>query len=337
LSATNFHACGETTADDGSRRKLKLKALEIRQSNLVKPSKSLNRTTEAIESTTTLETTVGSATPPEDLLNFWREDPLTNEHHEHWHLVYPLRPINFPSGTKPNDGYKLGDRHGELFAYMHQQMLARYDAERLGLGLPRVEAFDVHPLTDKGFTAPIPQGYDPGDLKLWDGEQWYLFRERTAGASLSDLAVKESGFEWTSQRPGAKITDQVRFGNALFSAAMSNKYSLLQPESNVTIDNLGDTVEANVNSEDYYGNSNQNNYKLYGNFHNDGHIHFMFFDNQIPSGVMGVTSAAIRDPIFFRWHKLIDDIYFSYQETLPTYDFSQTDKAETTAKVPATT
>ena len=73
------------------------------------------------------------ATPPEKRLDFWREDPLMNDHHEHWHLVYPA------SGRpSPNGVVALGDRHGELFAYMHQQMIARYDAERLSVGLSRV-------------------------------------------------------------------------------------------------------------------------------------------------------------------------------------------------------
>ena len=34
--------------------------------------------------------------------------------------------------------FKVRPRHGELFFYMHQQMLARYDAERVGAGLRRV-------------------------------------------------------------------------------------------------------------------------------------------------------------------------------------------------------
>ena len=36
---------------------------------------------------------------------------------------------------------KTKDRQGELFYYMHQQMLARYDTERLAVGLMRVEPY----------------------------------------------------------------------------------------------------------------------------------------------------------------------------------------------------
>jgi len=86
-----------------------------------------------------------------------------NDHHEHWHLVYPA------SGRpSPNGVVALGDRHGELFAYMHQQMIARYDAERLSVGLSRVRAFD-------DYRAEIADGYDP-EAWLWNGEEWFLFR-----------------------------------------------------------------------------------------------------------------------------------------------------------------
>ena len=43
--------------------------------------------------------------------------------------------------TDGTDVMQTKDRQGELFYYMHQQMLARYDAERLAVGLPRVDAF----------------------------------------------------------------------------------------------------------------------------------------------------------------------------------------------------
>lgn len=47
---------------------------------------------------------------------YWREDVGINLHHWHWHLVYPFeadaRIVN-------------KDRRGELFYYMHQQIIAR--------------------------------------------------------------------------------------------------------------------------------------------------------------------------------------------------------------------
>src|ERR1044072_4214156 len=182
-----------------ARATLKLKPLEVRHPNLVRSSTAraepvaplTEAVAEAAPKKKVKKKPVAGATPPEDKLNHWREDPLLNEHHEHWHLVYPLRPVGFPPGTpKPEGGFPLGSRHGELFAYMHQQMLARYDAERVSAGVPRVKAFDTPPFTDKKFTAKIPEGYDPGPLQLFIGpqpDQWYQFRARPADAVLSDI------------------------------------------------------------------------------------------------------------------------------------------------------
>ena len=48
---------------------------------------------------------------------YFREDIGINLHHWHWHLVYPFdAPRNIVEK----------DRRGELFYYMHQQILARY-------------------------------------------------------------------------------------------------------------------------------------------------------------------------------------------------------------------
>ena len=160
-----------------ARDQIKFKPLEIRQPELVRPSRTLTqKITDLVVPASGFmpARSIGGATEPEDRLEFWREDPLLNEHHEHWHLVYPTAPLPSVAGAKPPAGYKLGDRHGELFAYMHEQMIARYDAERLAVGLPRVTPFDLHPLTDLQFTAPIPEGYDPGQLRLWDGARAHL-------------------------------------------------------------------------------------------------------------------------------------------------------------------
>ncbi len=318
-----------------ARATLKLKPLEVRQPNLVRPSTAAPAAPSAADVEAAPKKKVkkkpagAGATPPEDKLSYWREDPLLNEHHEHWHLVYPLRPVGFPQGTpKPEGGFPLGSRHGELFAYMHQQMLARYDAERVSAGVPRVKAFDTQPFTDKKFTAKIPEGYDPGPLQLFIGgpEPWYQFRARPANAVLTDLTLDESpegGTNWGARTVGAKISDLVKFGNALHDSVKSGNFDLIGPGNPLTIDTIGSATEASANSIDAYGIANPKNFRLYGNTHNDGHVHFMLFDNIAPYGVMVTPATAIRDPVFFRWHKLVDDVFYLYQQLkLEPYDFS---------------
>lgn len=50
---------------------------------------------------------------------YWREDLGLNLHHWHWHLVYPF---GFTEADLP---VVNKDRRGELFYYMHQQIVAR--------------------------------------------------------------------------------------------------------------------------------------------------------------------------------------------------------------------
>ncbi len=277
-----------------ARALVKVKPLEERQANLIAPSKALKFAGEE-----------AGSTPPENILDFWREDPLINEHHEHWHIVYPMSGRPSPSG-----GYELGDRHGELFAYMHEQMIARYDAERLAVGLQRVDRFS-------DYRATIPQGYNPGNLRLRnDDGTWYQFRARPAGATISDLTGD------FAKRPGAKLVNQEAFRDRLFEAAKTGIFQELPSQKPVKIDNLGNTEEANINSVDYYGSGNEKNNLIYGNHHNDGHIHLMLFDNISPFGVMAETATAVRDPIFWRWHKHIDSIFHTWKEQQPPHDFS---------------
>ena len=69
-------------------------------------------------------------------------------------------------------------RRGEMFLFMHRQMLARYNTERIALGLPLVEAFNrytfsyymlictsntnstLHLIIRPQWSQPLMQGYD---------------------------------------------------------------------------------------------------------------------------------------------------------------------------------
>lgn len=308
----------------------------------------------------TAEAEAAGATGDEHRLDFWREDVLANEHHEHWHEVYPFAGL-FPSDwtqwaaqadrqglrellerldppppdwasfvtTAPpeqirdaflsraqtliNRGqglwrqylnslsarafgtlFHLNDRHGELFFYMHQQMLARYDAERLAHGLSR-----VLPLSD--FNAEIPEGYDPGPaLKEFDG-----FSERQPGQTLADDAADSI------------ITNLGALGTAVDGRAFQGTNGNVA----ITRTNIGDNTEGTVGRLRPQMRSD-----VYPGIHNFGHN---FISNlSEPNGdgdrvgVMASTRTAIRDPAFWRWHKAIDDVSFAWQETQDPYRFA---------------
>lgn len=238
------------------------------------------------------------ATPPEKRLDFWREDPLMNDHHEHWHLVYPASGRPTPNGVVAR-----GDRHGELFAYMHQQMIARYDAERLSVGLSRVRAFD-------DYRAEIADGYDP-EAWLWNGEEWFLFRARPAGTMIGDLRPQPPD----GRPPGWKISEQETYRDRISEAGATGSFVVDAQQIPVEAVNLGDTTEASLGSIDKRRTT-------YGDLHNMGHVHFAFYDNQPPPGVMISIATAVRDPVFWQWHEHIDSIFRDWQEGQSPYDFS---------------
>ena len=106
---------------------------------------------------------------PEHRLWYFREDMGINLHHWHWHLVYPFEAADRAIVAK--------DRRGELFYYMHQQVMARYNMERFSNNLPRVVRFN-------NFREPIAEGYFPKMDSLVASRAW---PPRFQNTTLKDL------------------------------------------------------------------------------------------------------------------------------------------------------
>jgi hypothetical protein len=60
---------------------------------------------------------------PENWLAYFREDIALNLHHWNWHIDFPFIDAKDKFG---NDVKMNKDRRGELFLYMHHQVIARY-------------------------------------------------------------------------------------------------------------------------------------------------------------------------------------------------------------------
>jgi hypothetical protein len=275
-------------------------------------------------------------------LDYWREDPLANEHHQHWHEVYPytgLPPRDFGAwlaersqdelvailnalqpdprwadfvrsrtpaqlaelfgrvvqvdGVRdlPRELYRLlfhlNDRQGELFFYMHQQMLARYDAELLSAGLQRVEPFGP-----AAWGKPISAGQDPTDVEG--------FSRREPDQTLHKQDADRL-------RAMAKAIEQARSDGLRTDGG-----------GTVAIDraNLGEAVEATVwQLHELDGAS-------YPGLHNSGHVAISRLSKPPDPGVMISTVTAIRDQAFWQWHKFIDDVNAGWQDDLEPYDFA---------------
>nr|WP_250814030.1 tyrosinase family protein [Neorhizobium tomejilense] len=246
----------------------------------------LRRTAEtaALRAPVTDITLGSSSTGEEARLDWFREDPLANEHHEHWHLVYPNRV----------EAAEIKERHGELFYYMHQQMLARYDTERVAAGLPTVVA-----LSD--LKGSLGEGYDPGRLTV----NGIAYNPRPANASMKDLDESNT------------VDDLARYDSNLQSAArnqaLGNAPDVTQLSGHAGSDLLGHEAEStNRAAHD----------ALYSNHHGMGHGLIGAANlSETAAPVMFFPATAIRDPVFWRWHRHVDDIHFGYQDALEPHEF----------------
>lgn len=239
------------------------------------------------------------STPPEHRMDWFREDPLANEHHQHWHVVYPRRGI---PGSNPR---RLKDRHGELFLYMHQQMLARYDAERIAT--PGLEP--VKPFTN--YREPILEGYDPGGLMTVNPSgEFDSYSARPTGTVLRDLEASDIVGVYS-------ILDHERYRDRTLDAIDSGFFRQGEefvdiPEGLAGSELLGLTNETTMRSVST---------SFYGNHHGFGHV-LSALAIADGTGVMWNTATAIRDPFFWRWHRHVDDLYFRHQERSAPHSFS---------------
>lgn len=248
----------------------------------------------------------GHSTPErENQLEWFRADPLQCEHHYHWHVVYPSM------GTQ--DATK--ERQGELFIYMHTQMIARYDAERLAVGLDPVEIY-------LDFEAAVPVGHDPGTfVRAFD----YDLRE--PGVKPRDVDLR-----------GRKIAvAKMQAANTAWAASIDGgRFEQAGESAEINPDLLGHTIEASIGrfcDRHMHGNCDVNCFREYEsryyNYHNNGHVMLAFINPDSGKlGAMSTTSTATRDPIFWMWHKHIDRQSQLWQDSQPPNDFSDAPPVE---------
>ena len=240
-----------------------------------------------------LESLVTDDLVGEDRLHWFREDLFLNEHHRHWHLVYPT------VGAPRPGRLEMKDRQGELFVYMHQQMLARYDTERLAAGLPPVD-----PLSDVSTT--LGDGYDPnarppaniGYLSRGDGEFIAAF-------GANDLASRQQTFldvVATGEIDGRAVPRTPDFLGSLL-------------ESNLSV--FGPTLSTQAELDARLQFLGSRGFQL----HNSGHGQIAAVPNA-GNRVMNNPHTSLQDPVFWRWHRMIDDLAERFYETLPPHDFS---------------
>ncbi|CAH0713851.1 unnamed protein product, partial [Brenthis ino] len=222
----------------------------------------------------------------EHRLAYFREDLGVNLHHRYWHLVYPFSG-RFEIVNK--------DRRGELFFYMHSQIIARYNGERLNNALPRVKKFN-------NWDEPIPEAYYPKLDSLTTSRGWpprqANMRWQDVNRVPDNLRVSVADMQrWRKNVEEAIATGMVR-----------NRDGSMSP---LNINLLGNLIESSILSP---------NPELYGALHNNGHVLTGYIHDPTSRyleyfGVMADEATTMRDPFFYRWHGFIDDLFQRYKES----------------------
>ncbi|MEA2663439.1 MAG: hypothetical protein QOI11_383 [Candidatus Eremiobacteraeota bacterium] len=207
---------------------------------------------------------------PEPEMDYFRHDIDLSDHHDHWHVIYP-------GGVDADSPI-----HGELFLYMHEQMLARYDTDRRAVGLepvkPYASTFDAY-ANDPVPATPVP---------FWVRQ---VFTD-------PPFSPRPDGFLPAQAWAG---TPTLRAQKAAFDKVAHAKYA--------SAEKLGADIEGiTAHASD----------PRPANLHNQGHVLLGFADPAAQTAAVMITTAtAMTDPVFYRWHRRIDDVSFAWQDAQP--------------------
>ncbi|GFF41023.1 hypothetical protein IFM51744_04665 [Aspergillus udagawae] len=244
---------------------------------------------------TTADTFQGPA-----LLSYWREDYDYNDHHVHWHMVFP------GTGVYINgENVRVIDRQGELFLYMHSQMVARYETEGLCWNMPPVRPWNQYDdVLEHGY-APVP-----GLVEYYGGyapfSSWYAIRNPNI-PDVPDAPVPRAKLEgWRDN-----IYQAIKDGYFMTRNKSTGEAKQLPLTGDNCLNIVGITVEAESAALHKLPDGFSLDEDLYGNLHNFGHDKFAelgyhkYLTKAEPYGLMISNFGSPRDSSFWPWHKHI--------------------------------
>uniref|UniRef100_A0ABD2XC80 Tyrosinase copper-binding domain-containing protein n=1 Tax=Trichogramma kaykai TaxID=54128 RepID=A0ABD2XC80_9HYME len=235
-----------------------------------------------------------SSSDEENRVAYWREDVDINTHYWHLSLLYPDVENAALFGKK--------DRQGEFFWYIHHQIIARYNAERLSNGLARVKPV-------KDFRQPIAEGYFS---KLDATAYGRSYPGRPANLSLAriDRPREKLNLDVSDlELYRARILEVVHRHEA-YNELDEQLIRKFDPENGV---NLLGNILFYAKDNSYYGN-------LRGSLlHALAAIHDPESRHGEELGPLADRATAMRDPAFYRVHALADELVLAYKDSLPAY------------------
>ncbi|XP_034241333.1 allergen Cr-PI-like [Thrips palmi] len=227
---------------------------------------------------------------PEQLLGYFTEDVGVNAYHAYAHLYMPFW-LNCEKY-----GITTCQIRGESFYYYYQQILARYNLQRMANYLPELEDFD--------WEESIKTGYNP-DLLYPNGAHFPVRADQQDVSSIQSYSVQD--IKAIEQR----IKDAIDSGFVL--GKDGNKIPITQYVKGINI--LGNIIEGNqdsVNSR-YYGSYQTMIRNLLALIMDPSQEH------GVAPGVIGHYETALRDPAFYILQKYVLGLFQQYQNNLPSY------------------
>ncbi|XP_011308418.1 arylphorin subunit alpha [Fopius arisanus] len=192
---------------------------------------------------------------------------------------------------------------GQFYYYIHQQLLARYNMERMSVGLKEMEDLNINKMIVPGFYSNLvySNGVAVPNRHFWTNVPMYKYKY-----------VKEI------MNIEQRIFDAIDSGMIMDK---NGKYINIYTHGGLEM--LGDLIEGNTNSCNtrYYGAIEILYRNLLGANYDCKHKNCM-----IPS-VLQTYTAALRDPMFYRMCKIITGFFLRYKCNLPAYTRSELDFA----------
>ncbi|XP_044731626.1 allergen Cr-PI-like [Chrysoperla carnea] len=226
-------------------------------------------------------------------LTYFTEDIGLNSYYWYLHVDYPFW----------MEGPEFGldkDHRGELFYYIHQQLLARYYLERLSNRLGEIEWINIWEPMEHGYVCTLQH------------ENGLPFPVRPKKAML----IYDDHTKWTAEKMEIlerRIIDAIDLGYILDKDG--KKVSLY---TNDGINVLGNLIEGNPDSlhRRYYG------YLLIWAKHLIGFSVQSVDHLKLQPSALELYETAMRDPMFYAIHKRIVHYFFYYKRNLPVYTYT---------------
>ena len=205
----------------------------------------------------------------------------------------------YQQGSEEGVYNKVG--HGAHYYYIHQQLLARYNLERLGQGLGPIKDLDY-------YYEHIETPFKP-NLRYLNGVNFPGRDEH------SYITPRHHNYELLKlvRNLEKRIIEAIDLGHVI--TPQGAFLSLYQPQG---LNILGELIEGTGRSINprYYGSFQYVARQLLGNA-----AEFNDIWEYAPSA-LELGQTAVRDPIFYQLYNKIIELFHYYQESLPAYQYN---------------